>query len=55
MKGSGFLLLKIQLSHLNKPTHSHIGKDPDAGKDRSQKEKKAAKEEMVMASLIQWT
>ena len=33
-----------------------IGKDPDAGKDWRQKEKRAAEDEICwMASLIQWT
>ena len=37
------------------PKSRHFGKDPDAGKDRRQKEKGQQRWDGWMASLTQWT
>ena len=50
----GFVL-KLETPILGPPhgKSQFVGKDPDAGKDRRQKEKEVAEDEM--ASLTQWT
>ena len=49
------LMLKLKAPILWRPDvkSQFIGKDPDAGKDRRQKEKEIAEDEM--ASLTRWT